>query len=157
MTAGGPLRGFAGLLLGLVLLAPVTAATLTGRVVRILDGDTVEVLNAAQDPERVRLGGIDAPEKAQPFGTQSKQHLADLAGGQAVIVEWKKRDRHGRVVGTLSIVRDGVFGFPMQTAFDISAVRAKPGHIAEISALEVEATSLSISAADSKALVTSRS
>ncbi len=105
MTAGGPLRGFAGLLLGLVLLAPVTAATLTGRVVRILDGDTVEVLNAAQDPERVRLGGIDAPEKAQPFGTQSKQHLADLAGGQAVIVEWKKRDRHGRVVGTL--LRDG--------------------------------------------------
>jgi GNAT superfamily N-acetyltransferase len=43
----------------------------------------------------------------------------------------------GRVVGTLSIVRDGVFGFPMQTAFDISAVRAKPGHIAEISALAI--------------------
>ncbi len=42
-----------------------------------------------------------------------------------------------QVVGTLSIVRDGVFGFPMQTAFDISAVRAKPGHIAEISALAV--------------------
>jgi len=43
----------------------------------------------------------------------------------------------GRVVGTMSIVRDGVFGFPMQTAFDISAVRAKPGHIAEISALAI--------------------
>lgn len=45
----------------------------------------------------------------------------------------------GQVVGTLSIVRDGVFGFPMQTAFDISAVRRKPGHIAEISALAVHA------------------
>jgi hypothetical protein len=43
----------------------------------------------------------------------------------------------GRVVGTLSIVREGVFGFPMQTAFDISAVRAKPGQIAEISALAI--------------------
>lgn len=43
----------------------------------------------------------------------------------------------GRVVGTLSIVREGVFGFPMQTAFDISAVRAKEGRIAEISALAV--------------------
>ena len=43
----------------------------------------------------------------------------------------------GEVVGTLSIVRDGVFGFPMQTAFDISAVRAKPGQIAEISALAI--------------------
>jgi GNAT superfamily N-acetyltransferase len=43
----------------------------------------------------------------------------------------------GQVVGTLSIVRDGVFGFPMQTAFDISSVRAKDGRIAEISALAV--------------------
>jgi hypothetical protein len=43
----------------------------------------------------------------------------------------------GRVVGTLSIVREGVFGFPMQTAFDISAVRAKEGRIAEISALAI--------------------
>lgn len=42
-----------------------------------------------------------------------------------------------RVVGTLSIVREGVFGFPMQTAFDITAVRAKAGRIAEISALAV--------------------
>ena len=43
----------------------------------------------------------------------------------------------GEVVGTLSIVRDGVFGVPMQTAFDISAVRGKPGQIAEISALAI--------------------
>lgn len=42
-----------------------------------------------------------------------------------------------RVVGTLSIVREGVFGFPMQSAFDISQVRAKEGRIAEISALAV--------------------
>ncbi len=44
---------------------------------------------------------------------------------------------NGQVVGTLSIVRDGVFGFPMQSAFDISSVRAKEGRIAEISALAV--------------------
>ncbi|MFO0124529.1 MAG: GNAT family N-acetyltransferase [Inhella sp.] len=43
----------------------------------------------------------------------------------------------GRVVGTLSMIRDGVFGFPMQQAFDLSAVRALPGQIAEISALAV--------------------
>jgi hypothetical protein len=43
----------------------------------------------------------------------------------------------GEVVGTLSIVREGVFGFPMQSAFDISGVRAKEGRIAEISALAV--------------------
>ena len=43
----------------------------------------------------------------------------------------------GEVVGTLSIVREGVFGFPMQAAFDIASVRAKEGHIAEISALAI--------------------
>jgi hypothetical protein len=43
----------------------------------------------------------------------------------------------GQVVGTLSIVREGVFGFPMQAAFDISSVRAKAGRIAEISALAI--------------------
>jgi hypothetical protein len=43
----------------------------------------------------------------------------------------------GRVVGTLSLIREGVFGFPMQTAFDLSAVRARQGRIAEVSALAV--------------------
>lgn len=43
----------------------------------------------------------------------------------------------GRVVGTLSLIREGVFGFPMQTAFDLGSVRAKPGRIAEVSALAV--------------------
>ncbi|MFM9916559.1 MAG: N-acyl amino acid synthase FeeM domain-containing protein [Rhizobacter sp.] len=42
-----------------------------------------------------------------------------------------------QIVGTLSIIREGVFGFPMQSAFDLTAVRAQPGRIAEISALAV--------------------
>ncbi len=44
-----------------------------------------------------------------------------------------------QIVGTLSIIREGVFGFPMQSAFDLTAVRAQPGRIAEISALAVHA------------------
>jgi len=43
----------------------------------------------------------------------------------------------GRVVGTMSMIREGVFGFPLQTVFDLSEVRAKQGQIAEISALAV--------------------
>ncbi|MBI3367867.1 MAG: PilZ domain-containing protein [Burkholderiales bacterium] len=43
----------------------------------------------------------------------------------------------GRVVGTMSLIRDGVFGFPLQSAFDLTSVRARPGQIAEISALAV--------------------
>lgn len=42
-----------------------------------------------------------------------------------------------RVVGTISMVREGVFGFPLQQAFDLSKVRAKGGNIAEVSALAV--------------------
>lgn len=43
----------------------------------------------------------------------------------------------GEVVGTLSLIRDGVFGFPLQSAFDLSPLRDRPGHIAEVSALAV--------------------
>lgn len=43
----------------------------------------------------------------------------------------------GRVVGTMSMIREGVFGFPLQSVFDLSAVRARQGQIAEISALAV--------------------
>jgi endonuclease YncB( thermonuclease family) len=85
----------------LCLAHPATADTLHGRVVRILDGDTVEVLDSAQHTERVRLGGIDAPEKSQPFGTQAKQRMVVLSGGQTVSVDWTKRDRNGRIVGKL--------------------------------------------------------
>ena len=89
----------------LCLALPATADTLHGRVVRILDGDTVEVLDSSQRTERVRLGGIDAPEKSQPFGTQAKQRMAALSGGQTVTVDWTTRDRNGRLVGKL--IRNG--------------------------------------------------
>jgi endonuclease YncB( thermonuclease family) len=89
------------ILLCLASPAHATADTLHGRVVRILDGDTVEVQDSASHTERVRLGGIDAPEKSQPFGAQAKQRMAALSGGQTVAVDWTKRDRNGRIVGKL--------------------------------------------------------
>jgi micrococcal nuclease len=89
------------LLLFLVTGFAVRADTFAGRVVRVLDGDTVEVLDADNSLHRVRLAGIDAPEKAQPFGNRAKQNILDLVGGQAVEVEWSKLDRYGRTVGKL--------------------------------------------------------
>ena len=67
-------------------------------MVRVLDGDTVEVL-VGRTPRRVRLAGIDAPEKARPWGTKAKRKLLDLVGGRAVQVDWHKRDKYGRTVG----------------------------------------------------------
>ena len=57
----------------LLLLAGLACAvTHTGKVVGVMDGDTIEVLDATETPRRIRLEGIDAPEKAQPFSARSK-------------------------------------------------------------------------------------
>ena len=81
----------------------VCAETLTGRVVRVADGDTITVLDPQRQEHKIRLSGIDAPEKAQPFGQRSKENLARLAYGQDVEVVWSKRDRYGRIVGRVMV------------------------------------------------------
>jgi len=90
-----------------LLLLSITsqAAALEGKVIRILDGDTIEILDAETTPHKVRLAGIDAPEKGQAFGSVAKRHLASLVFGRVVEVESHKRDKYRRVVG--KIVYDG--------------------------------------------------
>jgi len=81
-------------------LASVAAAqTLTGRVVGIADGDTITVLDASKTQRRIRLAGIDAPERGQPGGQRSKESLSGLVYDQPVRVESSKRDRYDRIVG----------------------------------------------------------
>lgn len=75
------------------------ADTLTGRVVGVADGDTITVLDANRRQHKIRLGGIDAPEKAQPYGQRSKENLSRMVFGKNVRVEWDKRDRYDRIVG----------------------------------------------------------
>lgn len=79
------------------------AEILTGQVVKIADGDTLTVLDVSKQQHRVRLAGIDAPERKQAFGTASRQHLADLVFGRVVTVEWYKRDRYQRILGKPSL------------------------------------------------------
>jgi endonuclease YncB( thermonuclease family) len=80
-----------------------SAATLAGRVVGVSDGDTVTVLTAEQRQFKIRLSGIDAPEKKQAFGTHAKETLARQVFGHAVLVEWSKVDRYGRIVGKIEV------------------------------------------------------
>lgn len=75
------------------------ADTLTGKVVGVTDGDTITVLDGSRQTHKVRLSGIDAPEKDQPFGQKSKEHLSHLVHRQDVRVDWHKTDRYGRVIG----------------------------------------------------------
>lgn len=87
----------------LFLALPVQAETLTGYVVGIADGDTITVLDANRQQHKIRLAGIDAPEKAQAFGNRSRQNLADMVFNRTVTVEGDKQDRYGRTVGKVMI------------------------------------------------------
>ena len=81
----------------------VGAATLKGKVIGISDGDTVDVLDSSKTTHRIRLAGIDAPEKAQPFGQRSKEHLSDSVFGKQVEVHGGKIDKYGRTVGKILV------------------------------------------------------
>jgi len=92
------------LLLTLVLGATFAfAETLTGKVVGVSDGDTLTVLDAERHLHKVRLAGIDAPEKGQAFGQQAKKFLSSIVFGNVVDVQYKKTDRYGRLVGKVRI------------------------------------------------------
>jgi endonuclease YncB( thermonuclease family) len=89
-------------LITLALLCSVNfawAATITGRVVGIADGDTITVLDNTNTQYKIRLSGIDAPEKKQDFGNASKKTLSELVFNKQVTVDWTKEDRYGRIVG----------------------------------------------------------
>lgn len=79
---------------------------LVGKVVGIQDGDTLTLLDPEDRQHRIRLAGIDAPEKGQPFGQVSRQHLGQLTFNRLVIARCPKVDRYGRDVCTLWV--DGV-------------------------------------------------
>jgi endonuclease YncB( thermonuclease family) len=79
------------------------AATIEGRVVGVADGDTITVLDSTNTQHKIRLAGIDAPEKKQPYGQRSKQSLSDLVFDKQVMVETDKRDKYKREVGKVLV------------------------------------------------------
>ena len=85
--------------------AQVWANDFSGKAVRILDGDTIEVLHEGK-AERIRLNGIDCPEKRQAFGTKAKQFTSSLVAGKQVTVKATGKDRYGRTIGDV-ILPDG--------------------------------------------------
>lgn len=95
------MKWFTAVLLTLALTAH--AETITGRVVGVADGDTITVLDADKVQHKIRLSGIDAPEKKQAFGNRSKESLSALAFDKTVNVETEKRDRYGRQIGKVLV------------------------------------------------------
>ncbi len=82
----------------LATLAHGRTLALAGQVVAVHDGDTVTLLDGARAQHRVRIAGIDAPERGQPFGRSAQENLARLVHGRRVAALCHKRDRFGREV-----------------------------------------------------------
>lgn len=87
---------------------------LFGKVINIIDGDTVTILDANKEEHRIRLGEIDAPEKSQAFGKESAAELKELVLDKQVKIFWKKKDnftwkttdhqeKRGRIIGGIYI------------------------------------------------------
>jgi micrococcal nuclease len=85
---------------------PTLAADFTGPGVSVLDGDTIEVLNG-HHAERIRLSGIDCPEKGQAYGNNAKHAASDLAFGKEVSLQTHGYDKYKRTLGDV-ILPDGM-------------------------------------------------
>ena len=84
----------------LLLSFSLFAEEIVGRVVR---GDTITVLSTSTTQHKIRLQGIDAPEKKQAFGNASRKFLSGLVANREVRVTYTKRDRYGRILGTVFV------------------------------------------------------
>jgi len=68
-----------------------------------LVGDTIVILSEGNVQHKIRLQGIDAPERGQAYGSKSKEHRSEQVTGRLVVVEMDKRDRYGRVIGKVLV------------------------------------------------------
>lgn len=91
------------LLLLALSFASAQAETFQAKVVRVTDGDTVVVFRQGKPEAKVRLLGIDAPERKQPFGAKAREALREKAAGRLVQVDTHKKDRYGRLLGRLRL------------------------------------------------------
>src|SRR5687768_1914492 len=83
----------------LLTITAVSAKTITGKVIKVSDGDTIVIQSLKHKKLKVRLAKIDAPELAQPHGKTAHIALHQLLFSQIVKVEYKNKDRYQRIVG----------------------------------------------------------
>jgi endonuclease YncB( thermonuclease family) len=86
----------------------INAKELIGQVIKVVDGDTITILDANKEQLKIRLSGIDAPEKNQAFGNVSRQSLSEMIAGKQVKVDYNKRGRYGRIIGKVLLNNEDV-------------------------------------------------
>ncbi len=82
---------------------PTLSQVLSGKVVSVADGGTITILDSSKRQHKIRLYGIDTPEKSQAYGKKAKKFTANLAAGKAVEVEVYDTDQYGRSVGVVFV------------------------------------------------------
>ena len=90
------------LLLFLLCNCTIAQTTIHGRSVNVADGDTFTLLDDNNTQHRIRLDGIDAPERGQAFGNRSREYLANMIVGKRLSVSFTEKDRYGRILGKVS-------------------------------------------------------
>lgn len=80
----------------------VQAETFNAKVIAVMDGDTVMVLRDGHKV-KIRMANIDAPEKSQEFGQQSRDSLLEMVGKKQVQIDSQAVDQYGRVVGLIKV------------------------------------------------------
>lgn len=81
-----------------LVLSCTPAEEQVGRVVKVIDGDTFDLLTKSNQKIRVRLFGIDAPERGQTFNVKAKEYTASLLAGKDVRLVVNRKDQYGRIV-----------------------------------------------------------
>ncbi len=137
-SAGMTMGMTMGLFLILVIPLQAIPHTVTGKVIRVMDGDTIEILQPPATPVRIRLAHIDTPERKQPFYQKAKNFTTEKAAGKTVRVDIDTQDRYGRQIGVvwvnsenlnLALVRNGwawwYTHFSKDTAYQAAEAEAK--------------------------------
>ncbi|MBT3515158.1 MAG: thermonuclease family protein [Nitrospina sp.] len=92
----------------LAIAPPLSAESINGKVIKVVDGDTIIVLDDNGFKYRIRLAAIDAPEKkSQPYSSESTMSLRWLVHNKGATVEYSKYDRYGRIVGKIMVGSKG--------------------------------------------------
>ena len=114
-----------------ILVSQLSAETIKGTVVKVVDGDTVTMVDEKGFKHRIRLAGIDAPEQRdQPYGKESTKSLKWLIHDKGITVEYSKHDRYGRIVGKVLVGPKGnTFCLPIECVrtLDIGLEQIKAG------------------------------
>jgi micrococcal nuclease len=115
-------------------IVPAAGTTVSGRVVRVVDGDTVWVRPDGRGVRafKLRLLGIDAPERCQAGGDESTRALAERVSGRRVAVDIRARDDYKRHLGHVTLDGDDINGWMVTQGWAWSTGwRRDPGPYAE--------------------------